>query len=340
MTEERFTELLSRKLAGEISPSELTEFKGYISANASYGKQYESLKGYWKQNDESYENIGKVFEKIKNQTDIPGREAEGQQQIKIPRFNFSWVTKVAAVFLVFGVLAVLYHFTLSRFFSAEDTVYSWKQIQVPNRLISSITLPDGTKVTLNSASKLKYPESFKGSNREVYLSGEAFFDVVSDHQHPFIVHTEKMKIKVLGTAFNIRSYANDREKQTTLLRGSIQVTFPDNPATVMLKPKDKILIKDGAYELGTQTYYNEAEGSLMETLWMSNKLAFRNESFESLANDLERKYGVKIIFNKNSIRDFKFSGEFEKENLEQALLSLKIVTPFNYKIKGNSVYLY
>ncbi len=78
----------------------------------------------------------------------------------------------------------------------------------------------------------------------------------------------------------------------------------------------------------------------METLWMTNKVAFRDESFESIANSLSRKYGVKIIFTNNSLRDLKFSGEFEKETLDQALLSLQIVSPFRYKVKGNSVYLY
>lgn len=341
MAEDRFTELLGKKLSGEITTNELKEFSSAVANNESYSKEYESLKTYWQEDEKSYDTIGVIFEKIKEKTGI--REIEDQKvvQLNLKKRKFSWIQKIAAVLFVLVLSAGIYQFFLSGSLWSKSSSIAWEKLETPSRLIRKVTLCDGTQITLNSESTLKYPKTFTGATREVYLTGEAYFDVASDHKHPFILHTEKMDIRVLGTAFNVRSYTNDRSKEATLLRGKIQVTFRDNPAEkVILKPTDKIVIKDSSYVVTSQTYYNHSDGQIIETLWMNNKLAFRNESFESLANSLSRKYGVKMVFTNNSLRDLQFSGEFEKENINQALLSLQIVTPFHYKLKGDSVYLY
>lgn len=340
MAEDRFTELLGKKLSGEITADELKEFGSAISNNESYSKEYESLKAYWQEDEKSYDTIALIFEKIKEKTGIREIENHNVIQLNVKKRKFSWIQKIAAVLCLVALTAGLYQFFSSRSLNNSSSI-AWEKLETPSRLIRKITLSDGTQITLNSESTLKYPAVFKGDTREVYLTGEAYFDVASDHQHPFVLHTEKMDIRVLGTAFNVRSYANDRSKETTLLRGKIEVTFPDNPAEkVVLKPTDKIVIRDSSYRVTTQTYYNKSDKNIMETLWMSNRLAFRNESFEALANSLSRKYGVKVIFTNNRLRDLEFSGEFEQENLNQALTSLQIVTPFHYKLKGDSVYLY
>src|ERR1019366_6846207 len=107
----------------------------------------------------------------------------------------------------------------------------------PSRVKSKIVLSDGSVVTLNSETTLRYPAEFNGQTREVYLDGEAFFDVAKDHKHPFIVHAGKMNVRVLGTAFNIKSYANDATSETTLIRGAIEVTMSDRPSDrIILKP--------------------------------------------------------------------------------------------------------
>lgn len=336
MTEERFTELLSKRLSGEINAEELEEFGRLISSNETYRKEYESLVLYWQQDEKPYDRIAEIYEDIRNRTDIPEKEAQViALKVKRNKNRYSWMLKIAAVLFILVVFAAAYQM-FSKSGHAE-----WKELQSPGRQISKISLPDGTKVTLNSESVLKYPAAFKGGNREVYLTGEAYFEVTSDHKHPFIVHTDKMNIRVLGTVFNVKSYTNDRTEEATLLKGSIQVTFSENPdEKILLKPADKIILKDSNYHLEKLSYYSQQDSSIMEILWMSNKLAFRNETLESIANDLSRKYGVKIVFTNNRLRDLKFTGEFEKETLNQALFSLQLVTPFHYRLKGNSVYLY
>src|SRR4029078_631833 len=90
---------------------------------------------------------------------------------------------------------------------------------------SKVQLPDGTQVWLNADSRIAYNEKFQGNLREVTLEGEAYFDVVRDEKRPFVIHTAAIDIKVLGTAFNVRSYANEKNTETSLIRGSIEVTL-------------------------------------------------------------------------------------------------------------------
>ncbi|MNL24915.1 fec operon regulator FecR [compost metagenome] len=218
---------------------------------------------------------------------------------------------------------------------------SWKEVQAPTGQLLKLSLADGSRITLNSESSLRYPNVFSGDSREVHLDGEAYFDVAEDHQHPFILHTEQMDIRVLGTAFNVKSYKNALVKEATLFRGSIEVSLPgQQDKKLRLKPADKLKVSGPAYELGKMAYYNAGDKNSMEILWMDHQLAFKNESLENIANSMARKYGLKMIFSNPASKKLEFSGSFEKETIGQALNSLQTVTPFKYKIQEDSVYFY
>lgn len=357
MKDERFTELLGKRLADELSPEESAEFTGYISANQSYKKEYESLKSYWQQEEVPDEHTIALFEKIKKQTDIAEitrqqQQQEQPQQQQQPQSNHV-IGKPSSLPLyrqwraIAAMLAIaLLSFGTYHFFSADQrgqqtTSTKWKRFYTPARVRSELTLPDGSKVTLNSASILRYPVAFSGNTREVYLTGEAYLDVAHDSKHPFILHTEKMDIRVLGTQFNVKSYADDSTKEATLFRGSIAVTFPEYPdSRLLLKPSEKVVVKNSGYERSTTAFFDNENHYHLETMWMKGQLAFRDASLGSIANSLARKYGVKMVFKNNNIRNLKFSGSFEKETLSEALHSLQIVTPFNFTIKRDTVYLY
>ncbi|MBS7567003.1 DUF4974 domain-containing protein [Mucilaginibacter sp. Bleaf8] len=338
MTEERFTELLAKKLANELTPAELQEFNALVAADELFRSEYESLKSYWQQDELHSGNMVAIFENIKRRTDI--HERESQPVIPIRRSYSLW-QKAAAVVAGVAILAGLYQLHIQAS-SDKTTTTSLLKLQTPGSSISKIRLKDGTQVTLNAQSTLKYPAIFDGPTREVYLTGEAFFDVAKDHNHPFIVHTSRSDIQVLGTAFNVKAYAEDKVYETTLLRGSIQVTFQQKPAAkVMLKPKDKLVLTSASdYYLASQTYTSTANTTVAETAWMNHKLIFNKQSFEDLANSLSRKYGVKIIFKNEDLRAHKFTGEFNQEDLKQALQSLQIITHFQYKIQDSNVYIY
>ena len=336
MEEERFTELLAKKLSGEITPDEFAGFNRLIAGNTSFQKEYESVRSYWMQDDEPYDNMVGILEKIKQRAGITDTDENTASIIEIqrPKKNRLWL-RIAAAAIALIVLSASFYF-----FRINNPV-RLAELKTKNGSIAKIRLADGTLVTLNALSTLSYPKTFNGKTREVFLSGEAFFDVAKDHSHPFIVHTNQSDIQVLGTAFDIKSYKNDPQFEATLFRGSIQATLKDNPTIkVILKPTDKLLIQHTSYSLTKETYFDDSNTLNIETAWMNNKLVFKNEPFEQLANSLERKYGNNIIFKNDLLKSIKFTGEFEKEDINQILLSLQIVTRFNYKISGNNIYIF
>ena len=220
-------------------------------------------------------------------------------------------------------------------------------------------LPDGTTVWLNAGSKLHYENDFNGSTREVRLEGEAFFDVVKQPHRPFIVHTSGIDISVLGTAFNVKSYPEDKTVETTLYRGLVQVSRQEDitKKQIELKPNEKlILLKQAAKDEENLSLVNASpvvqtprsviithidstkkESERFETAWLYSRLEFRGNNFEELAHKLERWYNVTIEFTDEKVKKLNVTGILESETVEQAFVALKEAFPINYKIKNHEI---
>ena len=336
MTDQRFTELLGKKLADEISMEEHKEFMLLLEGNAAYKHEYESLSSYFQSEATEEEEAMPLFEKIKARIENP-------EAVEIPVSNnrFGNWYRIAAILALCICSFGGYQFYNKRISSQTESVLVWKEINTPSRLTSKITLADGTVVTLNSETQLKYPTAFKGDHREVYLNGEAFFDVKKDAQHPFIVHTEKINIKVLGTTFDLKAYKTDSHTEATLITGAIQVSMKDLPEKqILLKPTEKFSLQHQAQNATDAPLYSIIPLNETETSWMNHKLVFKNETFDILANSLSRWYGLQIVFKNESLKNSRFTGFFEKENISQALKALQLIEPFRYKIQDKTVYIY
>ncbi len=213
-------------------------------------------------------------------------------------------------------------------------------------------LPDGSVVALNAGSKMYFKENYGISSRDIYLEGEAFFDVKHNQSLPFIVHTLAMDIKVLGTAFNVKAYPDEKITETSLLRGIVEITLKqEQNRKVMLHPNQKVkwklrdsfadssitaIVKKGkklpSVDSLVQSLNKTDEGKIQETAWTENKLVFEDEEFADIAILLERWYGVKVEFSDDYIRRYRFTGVFVKEQLGTVLSFLKESRSFNYEI--------
>jgi ferric-dicitrate binding protein FerR (iron transport regulator) len=223
---------------------------------------------------------------------------------------------------------------------------------------SNIQLPDGTLAWLNADSKLIYDENFRGDYREVYLQGEAYFDVVKDKTRPFIIHTKTIDIRVLGTAFNVRAYETEKNTETSLFRGSVEVTLHNSPEKkIVLKPNEKLMVNNKSLLFTTRkddkgknhmppetditvgkVHFEAKDSSAWETLWIKNKLVFDEESLEEVAQKIERWYDVKVVINgDDDLKQTAYSGIFENENLAQVMEALKITGNFKYSINKDIV---
>jgi ferric-dicitrate binding protein FerR (iron transport regulator) len=221
---------------------------------------------------------------------------------------------------------------------------------------SRLTLPDGTKVWLNAESRITYNNNFNTKTREVELEGEAFFDVVKNPYSPFIVHTTGIDIKVLGTAFNVKSYPHEQTIEATLVRGSIEVVKTDEPMgpKVILQPHEKLVFTramDSLQKISTSKVpqqemmvtsvtANVPDSVMKETSWVYNKLYFDGDTFSELGAKMERWFNVRITFKNEKVAAYRFKGVFKNETIEQALKALQLTADFKYNVDGNEVEIY
>lgn len=358
MVNENFNELLAKELSGEISLHERQEFLLLIEHNDAYKQEYELLKSYWLNSDTSLGANHDLFAKVENKIKLyeqsnPAKETVDNEHVsKSNSLPFYWLKFAAILLIVFGLSFYFY----TNYPGIDSNIHLVVK-STGNSVRSKLTLSDGTRIILNSGSELKFKNRFDGETREVYLTGEAYFDVHRDTKHPFIIHTTKMDVQVLGTSFNVKAYPNGKNFETTLIHGSVKVTLADHPAdAIILKPNEKLTVKnipdndqkalpssvtkDVQYAVTTITYLTKKDNIILETSWLKNKLAFNNDDFVSVANQMERWYGVKIDITDKEIRDYRFTALFEKETLKEALDALQLTEDFNYKIENSTVHIY
>ena len=194
--------------------------------------------------------------------------------------------------------------------------------------VENLTLADGTQLTLNRGAQLIYPEKFAGRTREIFLSGEAYFDVAHDKKHPFIVRAGDLKIKVLGTKFNIEAYPDSETITTTLLEGSVEVESRLSRECIRMVPSQQLSydIQSGEMKLSTISDSKEP------VRWKDNVWVLHQTPFTQVCHRLEQMFNVKIVIMNDKFIGKKFTGEFRfGDSLESILEVIRITTPFTYE---------
>ena len=365
MDNQLFLMLVARKLSGEATDEDINELANFLRDDV-YKQKFDLLKGHWESKNNlkhsSASALEVVMSRIKereNQTRTENTEVVFREKSAISKFIVAFSKIAAILFLIAGGVYIMIQNTkpvVSRATVVAKEI-NWQSKQTLKGSKLTFILSDGTKIILNADSKIRFPETFSGNSREVYLIGEAFFDVAHNALMPFIIHTDKMNIKVLGTQFNVKSYPKDPVYETTLIKGSVEVTLNERPSDrIILKPKEKLIVtnlhsaKSTSFDraaprhseltLTNLHYISQTDSSVVETSWVNNKIVFQDQSFESLAVDLERKYDVTIQFSNNAIKKYRFTGIFEKETIKEVLDALKLTEKFNYKIAESIVYIF
>lgn len=203
---------------------------------------------------------------------------------------------------------------------------AYNTIQTPKGGQYQIILPDGTKVWLNAASSLKYPEVFAGNERKVELTGEAYFEVAKNKAMPFHVKNESQDVEVLGTHFNINSYMDEKTIKTTLLEGSVKVS--NNKSFKILKPGEQSVA--GTSENSNIQLVRNVDTD-DETAWKNGLFQFSNEGLKTILNQLERWYDIKIDY--SSIPDKRYNGMVpRKAKLSEVLKMLELTGNIKFEI--------
>lgn len=271
-----------------------------------------------------------------------------------------WLPRIAAVFLLGAVISLAVSYPI--FYSSNnDLVY--QEISTPAGAKSVVTLPDGSTVWLNAGSNIRYSNTFGKKQREIYLSGEAFFDVVSNKSKVFVVQALGLSIKAYGTSFNVKSYPEENTIEATLIEGSIgvkrtglgiknkdEVILEPNQRVVYFKPDHKTDVesKDDVVEIESETTtrpkqkmtYMISKGIDPQpfTSWKNGTLIINSETLDELSVKLERKYDVKIHFENNELKKLRFTGPIENETVEQIIEAIGIAANIDYEIQDRDVW--
>lgn len=347
MGKDYFLLLVTKKLTGNITGEEEAFLQETLETDELYRIEYEYIIDFWHREKivpaGIQQQLAKVWSAIEKEASCEMVNSKlAPRSIKI--VTLSKILKIAALIILFAT-GTSYLFTLvhkKRHLPPAEILATIKK-QTSDTGISFLLLPDGTKVWLNRSSRLDYNENFGSEKREATLSGEAFFDVVKNDKLPFIIHAQNIDIKVKGTAFNVSAYSKNHFVETALLRGLVEVVDNNKPGkTIFLKPNEKLIIprQPGAGIKNNVIESLSREPStllLPETAWLENKLIFNKAPFESIAEKMERWYGVEIHVESNDLRLQKFSGAFDKETLIMALSALELSYPFHYSIENKTV---
>lgn len=308
--------LLDRYLKGETTNEENELVKRWLEENGNANSRWQdldrSVKDQW---------LSSVFSEIKNTIHETEIKVVSLPQRK--RWLWRGVAAVAAVLLISFALYLERPLLQSRLHPVELTA-----LKAPVNQKRVITLIDGSRVWLNIGSELKYPKTFNGKTREVYLSGEAYFDVSHDTAKPFIIHTGTLLTTVLGTAFNINEDKNKHTIQVTVTRGKVSVANGNKLLGVII-PNQQISFNTLKEEVVQATVNSNAI-----VAWQQSDLHFDDMSFGDAIAQLQKHFNVKISFANAKLKDCRFTGtSLSDEDLDKIL---KVMCAFNnafYQIK-------
>ncbi len=368
MSQEQFWVLFSKKLSGEASAEELAFLESMIQSHPEWQYAIQNLTDLWKNQSGVDTTAGEdaymlhLHRMNEMNISLDAVSPEDRSTVPAKRRMLRWYWAAAVLLVLAGLFSIR---TLSGSSRGDEVAGHVNEISTRPGSKSKVQLPDGSVVWLNAGSKLTYNKDFGIETREVMLTGEGFFDVTKNKEKPFIISTSSIKIKVLGTAFNVKAYPEDKQTETSLIRGSIEVTIRNRPNDkIILSPSEKLVVENNIARLEknnkqlerktgniartelpvintlmsiNKLKYNPLDSTVAEIQWVNNKLVFRDESFSELAVKMERWYDVQIDITDMQIGEERLNGIFESETIFQALEALKESIPFQYEKNGSKI---
>lgn len=330
---------IGKYLSGNISEEELEALFAWVKLNTDNERYFNEYKSVW------------VALNMNELIDVDIEEAYSFLQSKIKPEELSIKTggvkkviliwqRIAAILIlpifIAGLLIYLNREDISpEIVKTEKTDSVRKTLFTPKGVRAKLKLSDGTEVNLNSNSTLRYSDGLENGIRNVELDGEAYFDVAHDKEHPFVVTARGLKVKVLGTSFNMNTY--DRNKiETTLVAGRVELAGDKaNSSSVLLKP-------------GYRAVYSDKSGAMPVkkvntsyiTAWKDGSIMLCDTPMSDVIVSLERWYGVKITVRDKAIYQYSFTASLKDKSLSEVLKLLRISSPIGYKINGKQVVIY
>jgi transmembrane sensor len=295
--------LLKKYRAGQCTPEEIIRIQDWFH---SFDNELEDDPAYTIAANEA---AVKVLRSIKTKRYLP-------------------LMRVAAILIV-GLTGLL---SFLRYYKPAPAVITYAEINVEKGKRKKITLPDGTVVTMNALSVLRIPSNFGKQTRELSLTGEGVFDVKSDENKPFIIHTGKLKTTVLGTSFDIKAYPGEKDIQVAVLTGKVRVE------------RDQEILAEGITHNQVLTYNEQRNEHTLKmanaaeiAAWQANRFYFQQATIKEIAAVLERQYNISISLSGSMKRSCRYTLQLKNETIENAMHLLSQLSGITYRINNNEI---
>lgn len=308
--------LIARSLSDEATPQEIQQLKEWLESDEENLRYFNQLNTIW-------QAANPVFNPDEIDTEKAYRNVTGKLKpagIK-PRKFIGWFSRVAAVLFIPLLVATVYQ--LLKPLPQAEVVY--QEIHAPYGTFAQTVLPDGSKVSLNAGSTLKFPTQFAKAQRDVYLDGEGYFEVAASKTHPFRVHTRQFTVEATGTKFNVEDYSTDTVAAVTMIEGVVNANLPGRE-TLPLKPGSRIVLAKTSgrlQQIDTDPYKWYA--------WKDGRLIFRNDPLEYVFKRLNQTFNVNIIIKDRELAAQKYRATFTNESLEEIMRMLLISAPIRFE---------
>ncbi|WP_185958332.1 FecR domain-containing protein [Fodinibius sediminis] len=331
--------LLQRYVTNNCLPEERRKVERWMDESSENRRLVNDLKQIWKLSPEEEfgVNVEDAWNRFRMHEIDPGPSRKHWKPSSAVNQRMVTVLSTAAAVLLVIFVGVLSSHYLDEQQAGGSQLHDTelKHSTARRGEKARISFSDGTVVVLNAASSLRYPKRFDGANREVYLKGEAYFEVVPGADKPFIVHTKTADVEVLGTKFNVRAWDEETAVDVGVREGKVAV----KPAS-SIRSENSVLLTGGQHVSvvkGKGVTGIENVDIEKHLLWLSGGLYFDNEPFKQVLLQIERKFDVQISVKDTSILDVPFTSTFSDENLENVLKVLSASMKMNYRKKNQEI---
>lgn len=322
------TDIILKYLEKNASSEEIQQLRMWVSQSKQNADYFQEIRNIWDITSEGIDpdaiDVKKALDKVKGRMTLSpvmkiDTETENASRKKT-RF-IHYFQRIAAILILPALIALGVYISKSY---QQQPLIAFNEVVAPYGMVSNLTLPDGSKVWLNGGSSLKYPTVFAEKVREVQMSGEVYFEVHADKEHPFTVNTGTLKVTATGTAFNVSSFAKSKEETVTLIKGKVSVA--NDKIVKQLFPGQQL-----NYERGS------AEMKIMDIdpyrfiSWKDGILAFRDDPLEVIFRRLEQAYHVRFILKDSSINKYTYRATFRDETLNDILNYMEMSIPITFR---------
>lgn len=328
----RLQHLFQKYLANQCSPAEVEELMGQLN-EADDDELEAPMQALWQKSRE--QAAGPAIDWDRMFKEVTGSEESLTAVRRNRRHNFRrlWLHAAAAASILV-ILSVGINYYIYKNNGKARLAYTEKT--VPVKRTEVVLLEDGSKITLNAGSSLRYPQSFNGPTREVYLDGEGLFEVAHDAHKPFIVHSGQLKTQVLGTTFNISAYPGAEKMEVTVISGKVTVEETVSKRTALLLPNQRVV-----FNTNNNRFTTNALPTIEPTLaWQQGRIGFDDASLSEVAAQFYRRYGIRVILENPRLAECRISIVLNNDSVDNLLKTITSLTNSNYKYHGKEVVLY